>query len=119
MKYIVMIAAAGLQISAQSASQFEAATVKIAKGDSGVQGGCHGIDSHYPAALAAHAPPLGRCVFTNGRLSHLIVTAYQLSSVASIKSGPDWIARGFDRYNIEAKAEDPSKATEAELLQML
>jgi len=36
-----------------------------------------------------------------------------------IKSGPDWIARGEDRYDIEAKAAEPAKATEQQLLGML
>lgn len=119
MTRILITLALASQAGAQSVPQFEVATVKAAKSDAGVQGGCHGIDSHFSPLEAAHVPPLGRCVITNGRLAHFISTAYQLHSTALIKSAPDWIARGFDRYNIEAKAEDPAKTTEAELLQML
>jgi uncharacterized protein (TIGR03435 family) len=36
-----------------------------------------------------------------------------------IKGGPDWVATGVDRYTIDAKAEDPTKTTEQQLLQML
>jgi uncharacterized protein (TIGR03435 family) len=36
-----------------------------------------------------------------------------------IKSGPEWIARGLERFDVVAKAEDPSKATEQQLLTML
>jgi uncharacterized protein (TIGR03435 family) len=35
------------------------------------------------------------------------------------KTGPDWIQRGDLRFNVEAKAEDPSKTTEQQLLSML
>jgi uncharacterized protein (TIGR03435 family) len=64
------------------------------------------------------APPLGRCVITDGRLSHLIGIAYGVS-MASIKDSPDWVIAGSERFNIEAKAEDPAKATEAQLHEML
>ncbi len=36
-----------------------------------------------------------------------------------IKGGPDRFLAGFDRYTIQAKAEDPAKTTEAQLLEML
>jgi len=58
-------------------------------------------------------------VFTDARLSHLINIAWDLRSMALIKSGPDWIARGDERFNIVAKAEAPAKATEKQLLAML
>jgi|SRR5579862_8051361 len=105
---------------AQRAAEFEAATVKVSRNsENGVRGGCHGIDSHYNPVQAASAPPLGRCVITDARLSHLIGTAYRLGQMSRIKSGPDWIARGNDRYNVEGKAENPSVTTEARLLEML
>jgi uncharacterized protein (TIGR03435 family) len=37
----------------------------------------------------------------------------------NLKTGPDWIQRGDQRFNVEAKAEDPSKTTEQQLLTML
>ncbi|SPF50451.1 conserved exported hypothetical protein [Candidatus Sulfopaludibacter sp. SbA4] len=104
--------------AAATPPEFEVASVKVSKFGNGVAGGCHGIDSQYGPSRTA-PPPLGRCVITDARLSHLISIAYDLNSMVSIKSGPDWIARGDDRYNIEAKAAEPSKATEQQLLSML
>jgi uncharacterized protein (TIGR03435 family) len=98
--------------------EFEVASVKITQSGGGVDGGCHGIDSKYGPSQTA-PPPLGRCVITGARLSHIINIAWELNSMLLIKSGPDWIARGEDRYDIEAKAEDPTKATERQLLTML
>ena len=100
--------------------EFEVASVKVSpSGPNGVRGGCHGIDSKYSPNETASAPPLGRCVIADGRLSHLIGIAYRLRSIASIKDAPDWMMTGFDRFTIEAKAEDPTKATEHQLLGML
>jgi uncharacterized protein (TIGR03435 family) len=65
------------------------------------------------------AIPLGRCRITDARLSHLLSIAFRLRSMEYLKGGPDWVMGGDDRYNIEAKADDPSKATEAQLLEML
>jgi uncharacterized protein (TIGR03435 family) len=98
---------------------FEVASVKKGNGDAGVRGGCHGIDSKYSPVEAASAPPLGRCVITDGRLGHIVNIAWGLRSMQLIKSGPDWALGGFDRYTIQAKAEDPAKTTEAQLLEML
>jgi uncharacterized protein (TIGR03435 family) len=98
--------------------EFEVASLKPStSGFNGVRGGCHGIDSKYSPAEMAAAPPLGRCVITDGRLSHLIHIAYQ--GVGSIKNAPDWVMSGSERFTIEAKAEDPTKATEQQLLGML
>ena len=99
---------------------FEVASVKhAASGPYGVAGGCHGIDTVYTPGEKADAAPLGRCVIANARLSHLIFIAWGLDTTQTIRSGPDWIARGDERFNVEAKAEDPSKATEQQLLTML
>ena len=98
---------------------FEAASVKAAApGPNGVRGGCHGIDSVYGPQQRAEAPPLGRCVITDARLSHLIGIAYGVSML-NLKTGPDWIQRGDLRFNVEAKAENPTKTTEQQLLTML
>lgn len=99
--------------------KFEVASVRVGDGDGGVRGGCHGIDSKYNPNEAAMAPPLGRCVITDGRLGHIINMAWDLRQMQLIKGGPDWALTGFDRYTIQAKAEDPTKATEAQLLEML
>ena len=94
---------------------FEVASIRPAtSGINGVRGGCRGIDSAY----AADAPPLGRCVITDARLSHLVGIAWDIT-MPMLKTGPDWIQRGDERFNIVAKAEDPSRTTEKQLLQML
>jgi uncharacterized protein (TIGR03435 family) len=112
MKLLTLLLLLGL-VRAQPA--FEVASVKPAKTLAGVRGGCHGIDSTYTAPQIASAPPLGRCVITDGRLGHLIQIAYHLQ----IKGGPDWVQLGDDRFNVDAKVEDPTKVTEDQLLQML
>jgi len=99
---------------------FEVASVKRAdEGPNGVNGGCHGIDTVYTAGEKDGAPPLGRCVITNARLAHLVRIAWGLDTMQLIQSGPDWIQRGAERFNVVAKAEDPSKTTEGQLLVML
>jgi uncharacterized protein (TIGR03435 family) len=105
---------------AQAPLAFEVASVKPAvDGINGVTGSCHGIDSIYGPNQKADAPSPGRCVIANARLSHLIDIAWDLRSMALLKSGQDWIARGDERFNIVAKAEEPGKATEEQLLTML
>jgi uncharacterized protein (TIGR03435 family) len=106
---------------AQAQPAFEVASLKPANpSNSGVRGGCHGIDSVYAGANErASAPPLGRCVISDGRLSHMIGTAFRLGSMSYLKGGPEWVATGDFRYTVDAKAEDPTKTTEEQLLQML
>lgn len=112
---LVLLCAA---LARAQAPEFEVATVKLNKAGGGVNGGCHGVDSKYTPGQAAVAAPLGRCVITAGRLSHLIGIAWNLR-VQLIRNAPDWVMTGVERYNIEGKAEDPAKTTEAQLLQML
>src|SRR5204863_32463 len=93
--------------------QFEVASVKRSQsGANGVHGGCRGVDSVYTPGQAGAAPPLGRCVIGDARLSHLVNIAWRMQTMQLIKSGPDWIAGGDERFNVEAKAEDPATATE-------
>jgi uncharacterized protein (TIGR03435 family) len=99
---------------------FEVASIKASPvGPAGFRGGCHGIDSVYAPVQAASAPPLGRCIVTDARLSHLVYLAWEMHSMNYIKSGPEWIAGGDERFNVDAKAEDPRKTTERQLLEML
>ena len=115
MKLLAVFLLAGL---AEAQATFEVASVKLSTAvGTGVRGGCHGVDSRYAPNEAASAPPLGRCVIRDGRLSHMVQIAYKLRSMNMISGGPDWVW-GDNRYNVEAKAEDP-KATEEQLLQML
>jgi uncharacterized protein (TIGR03435 family) len=102
------------------AEAFEVASVKPSRsGSNGVSGGCHGIDSVLTPAQRAEAAPLGRCVINDARLAHLVNIAWGLETMQMIESGPDWIQRGIECFDVVAKAEDPSKATEQQLLTML
>jgi uncharacterized protein (TIGR03435 family) len=116
---LLTLAASGLAQPAGPGLTFEVASIKqAASGQNGVRGGCHGIDSTYTASQLADAPPLGRCRITDARLSHLIGIAYGVT-MQNLKTGPDWIQRGDQRFHVEGEAADSSKATEKELLTML
>jgi uncharacterized protein (TIGR03435 family) len=101
------------------AQTFEVASVKPSTpAFGGLKGGCHGIDSKYPADQAGAPPPLGRCVITGARLSHLISIAYDFPNYSLMKEAPDWVMNGSERFNVTAKAED-ANATEEQLTKML
>ena len=106
--------------AAPEAPKFEVASVKVAtSGFNGVRGGCRGIDSVYSQSEQARGlPPLGRCVITDARLSHLIGIAFGVSMQA-LDTGPDWIQRGDLRFDVQGKAENPDSATRKQLLAML
>jgi uncharacterized protein (TIGR03435 family) len=116
---LIAILLCGGALLAQMPPSFEVATVKPSKPGGGVTGSCHGTDSVYTPIQASIAPPLGRCVIHDARLSHLVNIAFRIGGMALIKSGPEWIARGDERFDVEAKAENPRNATEEQLLQML
>jgi len=98
---------------------FEVASVKVAtSGYNGYRGGCHGIDSATRPGPDEAPPPLGRCVITDARLSHLIGIALGVS-VQDLSTGPDWIQRGDLRFDVNARAEDPATTTQKQLLTML
>jgi uncharacterized protein (TIGR03435 family) len=116
MKALLII---GLLAMAQAQPAFEVASVKRGNPDSGMRGSCHGIDSVFEPSEVGTAPPLGRCVITNARLGHMLFIAYHLRSMALITGGPGWMKMGDDRFNLEAKVEDPTKVTEEQLYLML
>jgi uncharacterized protein (TIGR03435 family) len=68
--------------------------------------------------MKAIAPPLGRCVIS-GTLDHLLAFAYFLRDMESLKGAPAWAREDGVQFTIEARAEDPSKVTNAEIHQML
>jgi uncharacterized protein (TIGR03435 family) len=117
---------AGPQASAQQHTapeslKFEVASIKVAtSGFNGVRGGCRGVDSVYGSEELARGgiPPLGRCVITDARLSHLIGIAYGVN-MQSLDTTEDWIQRGDLRFDVQAKAENPASATRQQLLIML
>jgi uncharacterized protein (TIGR03435 family) len=100
----------------QTPLSFEAASIKPTVSPSGVTGGCRGIDSKIAPTDPRTNVPLGRCVITAGRLSHLMSIAFDLP-LQRISGFPDW--DGPNRFDIQAKAENPSTATEGELRSML
>jgi len=122
--FAAFIAAARASAQANAAPEplkFEVASIKVAtSGLNGVRGGCRGIDSVYSGEETARGgiPPLGRCVITDARLSHLIGIAYGVSMQA-LDTGPDWIQRGDLRFDVQAKADNPATATRQQLLTML
>ena len=95
--------------------RFEVASIKPTKFSTGVMGGCHGRDAHFHPGDDQSTVPMGRCVVTAGRLTHIMAIAYKLD-VNRIGGRPDW--DGPLRFDVEAKAESPS-ATQEELLEML
>jgi len=60
---------------------------------------------------------LGRCLITAATLKQIVQEAYDLAPTVGITGGPGW--SDSDRFDIDAKAEDPSKTTDAQLHQML
>jgi len=99
--------------------QFEVASIKPTKlVNVGVKSACHGIDSKFALRDLAAAVPHGRCIISSGRLSHMIGVAYRIPQDV-IDGGPDWVKTGGNRFDFEGKADDPSSATESDLLIML
>ncbi len=111
----ILLVLCGSAIAWSAAPEFEVASIKPTKSSSGVVGGCHGSDSHFRLDDPRGSVPLGRCVITAGRLSHIMAIAYDLD-VNRIEGRPDW--ENPMRFDVEAKAEN-ANATEAQLLQML
>jgi len=103
-------------LTAQSRLEFEVSSLKPNPSGNGVKGGCRGIDSHSASNAPIDIIPRGRCVISSALLSHMIAIAYRIQ-VQNIKGGPDWV-RGTERFDVEAKAENPD-ATQEQLLSML
>ena len=109
----------------KSQLEFEVASVKPYKPstrNASVQiGWCRGIDSKFDSKVPITPPALGRCDFINLTLRELIALAYFSRSNTpmsmAVSGGPDWINQ--DRFEIQAKAEDPKNTTDATLTQML
>jgi uncharacterized protein (TIGR03435 family) len=110
MKLILLLCVA-CSIQAQT---FEVASVRPATGGyNGFSGGCRGIDSRGSSSV-----PLGRCVISDARLSHMIGIAWDVSML-NLKTRPDWVQRGMERFNVNAKAENPRTTTDEDLHKML
>jgi bla regulator protein BlaR1 len=127
---ILSVVLAGSMRHPQAAAPltFEAASVKPASPRSGLTwGSCHGTDSSgaggwiasriLPGMSRPAPSALGRCVITAATLKQIVSEAYDLAPTVEIAGGPSWF--DSDRFDIDAKAEDPSKTTDAQLQQML
>ena len=108
-----------LELHAQAPLKFETSSVTRGRPDHGVAGGCHGTDSVFSPHQMESAPPLGQCVITDARLSHLLMIAFGFLWIEPLVGGPDWARNGGFRYNVAAKVSDPSRATEEQLLELL
>jgi uncharacterized protein (TIGR03435 family) len=103
-------------VQSQTASTFEAASLKPSSIRSS-RGGCRGIDSKLAANDPKNSVPVGRCVFTGVSGAFFVVNAYGVPNQWQ-KGAPAWFT-GAERYDLEAKAENPSTAAEQQLLTML
>ncbi|MGH9830390.1 MAG: TIGR03435 family protein, partial [Blastocatellia bacterium] len=113
----LLLGAQARQLVGTPQLQFEAASLKPTRSSNGgVTGGCHGIDSKFAPNDDRAGVPLGRCVITSGRLSHLMDIAYGMQFY-QITGYPDW--DGPSRWDVVAEAQNPATATEDELLLML
>src|ERR1700733_3024983 len=108
-----------LQLQAQPPLKFATSSVTRGRPDKGVKGGCHGTDSVFTPLQMMSAPPLGQCMITDARLSHLLMIAFGFRWIEPLIGGADWARNGGFRYNVEAKVSDPSSATEDQLLELL
>jgi uncharacterized protein (TIGR03435 family) len=102
----------------QQKPSFEVASIKQNTMSNGARGGCRGSDSRIAAndPMLRSSVPLGRCVITAARLSHLLNMAYGIP-LQRIFGLPDW--DGPNRFDIEGKAEDATSTTEQQLIAML
>jgi uncharacterized protein (TIGR03435 family) len=118
-QYVLLFLALLTQLLGQGPPTFEVASIKHVKAEGLLRGGCRGIDSNYPPQLMASAPPLGRCVITDCSLSQMLGLAYKLPYIEMLKGGPAWAREEGIKFKLDAKAEDPEKATDAQLYRML
>src|SRR5262249_49167285 len=74
--------------------EFEVACIKPTKlVGVGVKSACHGVDSRFASRDLAATVPLGRCVISSGRLSHMIGVAYNVT-MDVLEGGPQWVKDG-------------------------
>jgi uncharacterized protein (TIGR03435 family) len=107
------------QQTAPSRTGFEVVSIKEnIVPNVGLRGGCHGIDTVFTADDVRSGVPLGRCVITGVPIRQLVNIAFRVGTMAMIQAAPNLVVR-TTRFDIEAKAEDPSTATEAQLQTML
>jgi uncharacterized protein (TIGR03435 family) len=76
---------------------------------------CKGIDGEFrPVGQNAPPVPLGRCVADSTILQNLLTVAYDIERISGLASFAEQPV-----FQLEARAEDPTRATREELRQML
>src|SRR5438094_9138554 len=79
----------------QQPLEFEVASIKPTRLAEGVKIACHGIDSKFARNDMRVGVPLGRCVATSGRLSHMIGFAYDVDGYGPGRSELDHDGRSI------------------------
>jgi uncharacterized protein (TIGR03435 family) len=113
---LAMILASSISIARQvseSNPRFEVVSIKPNVTASGGTILCHGMDAAMPPGSA---PPLGRCQATHRGLVDIIAWAYDVQYLL-ISGEPDWAKS--ERFDILAKAEDPTETNRAKFQLML
>ena len=106
-------------LTTQSSLAFEVASIKPVKLERGmIRGfGCHGWDKPYYYSAGPLSVGPGRCPFLANTLKNLIEGAFgDQQEHFSIRGAEGWM--NDDPFTIEAKAEDGTKPTREQLLQM-
>jgi uncharacterized protein (TIGR03435 family) len=101
---------------------FEAVTLKPLEGGGRGRISCQGVDSKVDAASPFAPPGLGRCIYVPLSVESMVYHAYRTNmtnvSLAEYVFGmPSWTREEF--FELQGKAEDPSKATEGDLRRMV
>jgi len=118
---IALVLAVSELCSAQTAPSFEVASIRPTGAGVSGEGSCQGSDTRLDPRRTP--PPLGQCVVTGGYLFYLVRIAYEreltipLPPDQIVTGGPGWAYT--DKFDVHAKAENPSTATERQLQQML
>jgi uncharacterized protein (TIGR03435 family) len=113
---VLLVGPVSTLATAQNAqTAFEVAVIKPNHGNQGVRGGCRAFDSKLAANDDRSSVPVGRCVVTSGALRHMMALAFDMP-LNRISGFPEW--DGSNRFDVEARAEDPATTTEQQLLTM-
>jgi uncharacterized protein (TIGR03435 family) len=113
-------AASRVQPQPQDSPEFEVAAIRPNDTSTRIDPrltatGCRGTDTRPDRRPDRPQVPLGRCIFVRSTVAGLIGMAY--IGEEAVTGGPDWVRS--ERFDIEAKAPNTSKATGKDLYQML
>ncbi len=99
---------------------FDVAAIKpVTQAVNANRNGCRGIDTKLPPNDPKNGIPLGHCVSSGARADALLTTAYGIRP-ALLRGTPAWATGSTgERFDLDAKAENPETATEQQLREML